>query len=71
MLAWLGIYCARTGRGVTRKYNIIIVPRVDKHNPAYLLLIAVADLGGGRGGANEPPFEADNSDFAIKVFYYD
>ena len=23
---------------------------------------------GGRGGANEPPFEADNSDFAIKVF---
>ena len=23
---------------------------------------------GGRGGANEPPFEADNSDFAVKVF---
>ena len=23
---------------------------------------------GGKGGANEPPFEADNSDFAIKVF---
>ena len=33
---------------------------------------SVADLGGGgggvRGGANEPPFEADNSDFAVKVF---
>ena len=23
---------------------------------------------GGKGGANEPPFEADNSDFAVKVF---
>ena len=26
---------------------------------------------GGRGGANEPPFEADNSDFAVKVFNND
>ena len=34
----------------------------------WALLLAVADLGGVGGGANEPPFEADNSDFAVKVF---
>ena len=30
-----------------------------------VFILAVADLG---GGANEPLFEADNSDFAVKVF---
>ena len=29
------------------------------------LILPVADLGGVGGGANEPPFEADNSDFVF------